>query len=73
MMNSSGRRFRPLFTLVFAGSLLLGPAITAPVHAQPPPAEGEADAGKGRSLDGYLLMVMLAAGAFFVVGKTARR
>lgn len=77
MMTSLRRRLRPLCPLVLAGILAFTPVVSAPVYAQPggaPAAEGDSgEEGKGRSLDGYLLMVMLASLAFMVVGKTARR
>ena len=77
MMTSLRRRLRPILPAVLAGILALSPVASTPALAQPggaPAAEGESgEEGKGRSLDGYLLMVMLASLAFMVVGKTARR
>jgi hypothetical protein len=77
MMNSIGRWFRPLCPLILAGWLIASPVASVSVQAQPPPAPatvgGEEEKSEGRSLDGYLLMCMLASLAFLVVGKSARR
>jgi hypothetical protein len=75
MMNSTFRWPRPLRALILAGWLCASPAAPVLAQAQPPPAAagGEEEESEGRPLDGYLLMVMLASLAFFVVGKTARR
>jgi hypothetical protein len=45
---------------------------TTPAFAQnePTPAEGDSS---GRPLDGYFVAAILAGGALFIVGKTARR
>jgi hypothetical protein len=68
------RRSRRLPILILAGSLFVGTAGSVPVRAQPAdPAAGEEGEDKGRPMDGYLLMVMLASLAFFIVGKSARR
>jgi len=75
-MTSSLRRwFRPLCPFFLAGCIAISPVATISVRAQAPatPAEGESEESKGRPLDGYLLMVMLSALAFMVIGKTARR
>jgi hypothetical protein len=66
-------RFAPIFVAV---GLLLGPATTDSVHAQPDPTAttaGEEGGGSGRPLDGYLATITLMLIALFVVGKSARR
>ena len=74
MMTRNQSWLRRLCPLLLAGCLLSAPATTSTVFAQPPaPAGEEEEKSEGRPLDGYLLMVMLASLAFFVVGKTARR
>lgn len=65
---------------VGAGLLALGLLAVAPspsVHAQQPPddfgAGAEEGEGKGRPLDGYFGTGILAFGALYLIGKSARR
>jgi hypothetical protein len=55
--------------------LLVTPAFSPPVRAQPPADEiPDASGGeKGRPLDGYLATITLVLLALFIVGKSARR
>lgn len=75
MMTWNKRRLRPFSILLLSGCLCLGAPVSSSVMAQAPEAAagGEGGEEKGRYLDGYLLMLMLAGMVLFVVGKTARR
>jgi hypothetical protein len=69
-MNETKRRW---FTRLGAGLLALTLTASAcpPALAQEEPAaEGES---KGRPLDGYFGAAILAFGALFLIGKSARR
>ncbi len=74
-MKIRRRWLRSLSVPLIVGCLIASPVTSSSVRAQAPgeAAQGEDDESKGRPLDGYLLMVMLATMALFVVGKTARR
>jgi hypothetical protein len=65
-------RFAPILVAV---GLLLGPATTVSVRAQPDPTATTAgeEGASGRPLDGYLATITLMLIALFVVGKSARR
>ena len=66
-----GRWTRTL-TLTIALTLPITSSLLAPTPAfaqEPIPDESES----GRPLDGYLLTLMFAGGALFVIGKSARR
>jgi len=69
-MNTNKRRW---FSRMGASLLAIG-LVTVPcppAHAQEePPADGES---KGRPLDGYFGTGILAFGALFLIGKSARR
>jgi hypothetical protein len=58
--------------LATALGLTLVGLTTTPAFAQNGPTP-EGEEGSGRPLDGYFVASVLAGGAMFVVGKTARR
>ncbi|AMV36784.1 hypothetical protein [Planctomyces sp. SH-PL62] len=70
-MNSNRRRWiRTAASGLVALGLLLAAAPTTVRAQEDPAAEGESS---GRPLDGYFGTLILAAGAFFIIGKSARR
>lgn len=68
-MSPTWTRRLSRFALALA---LLAPLAHSPARAQEeaPPAEGDE---KGRPVDGYIVFFLFAAGALFVVCKSARR
>ena len=71
-LNTSTRRW---FSRAGAGLLIAGLMVAAPcprVHAQEEPGAEEGES-KGRPLDGYFGTCILAFGALFLIGKSARR
>jgi|GEM_PF-1798013 len=67
------RSKRLLAGLGLAAILSLG-VLANPALAQEPPAEGQAGGeGTGDPVPGYIATAVLACGALFITGKSARR
>jgi hypothetical protein len=71
MINLSNRWKRSIAPIVLGLGLCVAPAFSPPARAQDETAEANAE--KGRPLDGYLATITLMLLALFIVGKSARR